>query len=78
MTETKQAAAKPKYRVIINQDWCKGCGICIFFCPKKILEAEGLDQKVRVTDESLCINCGLCEVHCPDFAIQIIPSEATK
>jgi 2-oxoglutarate ferredoxin oxidoreductase subunit delta len=67
-----------KYRVEINQDWCKGCGICISFCPKGILTAEGLDQKIKVTDESLCINCTLCEVHCPDFAIEIIPNEAEK
>ena len=71
-------ASQPKYRVLISQEWCKGCGICISFCPKNILAAEGLDQKVKVTDESLCINCTMCEVHCPDFAIQIVPSEANN
>lgn len=75
MADTTETAARPKFRVKINQEWCKGCGICISFCPKNILEAEGLDQKVRVTDESLCINCGLCDVHCPDFAIEILPNE---
>ena len=78
MAENQATAAKPKYRVLINQDWCKGCGICIEYCPKKILVAEGLDQKARVTDESLCINCTLCGVHCPDFAIEIVPNEAKE
>jgi len=75
MADTSATAAKPKYKVVIKPDWCKGCGICISFCPKGILVAEGLDQKVRVTDESLCIDCKMCEVHCPDFGIQVVPSE---
>ncbi len=23
-----------------NWEWCKGCGICIHFCPKKVLEVD--------------------------------------
>lgn len=72
MSEGKATAVKPKFRVKINQDWCKGCGICLSFCPKGILVAEGLDQKVRVTDESLCTGCKLCEAHCPDFSIEVV------
>jgi len=75
MTQDTATAAKPKYRVRINLDWCKGCGICVSFCPKGILVPEGLEQKVKVTDESLCINCGMCEMHCPDFGIEIVPNE---
>ena len=25
----------------INRDFCKGCGFCITFCPKKIYERSG-------------------------------------
>ena len=78
MANNQTTVTKPKYKVLINQEWCKGCGICIEYCPKKILVAKGLDQKARVTDESLCINCKMCEVHCPDFAIEIIPNEAEE
>jgi len=24
----------------INREWCKGCGICVAFCPKKVLELD--------------------------------------
>ena len=24
-------------RLIINEKWCKGCGICVAFCPKQVL-----------------------------------------
>ncbi|MGB3368102.1 MAG: 4Fe-4S binding protein [Acidaminobacteraceae bacterium] len=52
----------------INKKWCKGCGICIAFCPKKVL---GYDQegKVEMLDRENCIKCGQCELRCPDMAI---------
>ena len=54
--------------VKINKAWCKGCGICVAFCPKKVL---GFDQdgKVEMLDRENCIKCGQCELRCPDMAI---------
>jgi len=55
----------------INRYWCKGCGICVAFCPKKVLELdeEGIVTAPREKDCSLCL---LCELRCPDFAIEVI------
>ena len=47
---------------------CKGCGICVAFCPKKVLELSEL-EKVVVAREQDCIKCKQCEMRCPDFAI---------
>ena len=47
---------------------CKGCGICVEFCPKKVLEVSEL-EKVVVVREQDCIKCRQCEMRCPDFAI---------
>ena len=54
----------------INRDWCKGCGICVAFCPKKVLEMDAQDKAVaeRLAD---CIACKLCELRCPDLAIEV-------
>ena len=62
-----------KYKVIkhiINRDWCKGCGICIHFCPKNVLEYDE-DGKACAVRPKDCICCRLCELRCPDLAIEI-------
>lgn len=61
-------------QVSVNVERCKGCGFCIAYCPKDVLEtsveynAKGYHYPV-VKNEQDCINCGLCEMLCPDFAI---------
>ena len=60
-------------KLVINPKWCKGCGICVEFCPKKVLELK--HEKVRIADEEACILCGLCELRCPDYAIYINETE---
>lgn len=59
---------------LIDIEWCKGCGICIHFCPKAVLEfnPNGKVEAVRPED---CIACKLCELRCPDLAIQVIEDQ---
>lgn len=63
---------KGETQVTIYADWCKGCGICVAFCPAGVLEQDA-SGKARVTHESQCVNCGFCELHCPDFAVSVTP-----
>lgn len=55
---------------VANKVWCKGCGICVEFCPKQVL-ALGDDGKVLVAKPTECIDCGLCELRCPDFVLRV-------
>ena len=59
---------------LIDKEWCKGCGICVHFCPKKVLELDK-DGKVEVARPEECIVCTLCELRCPDLAIQILKEQ---
>jgi len=54
----------------INEAWCKGCDICVQFCPKNVLKLNrrGKAEVVNLDD---CTKCQLCELLCPDFAITV-------
>ena len=61
---------KKGYEIDIYRAWCKACGICVAFCPAKVLD-RGEDGYPEVVDPEACIGCGWCEIHCPDFAITV-------
>ncbi|MCD4829115.1 MAG: ferredoxin family protein [Candidatus Cloacimonetes bacterium] len=63
-------------RVTIDPLYCKGCGLCIEACPRKILKfsdeinIKGYHYAVCI-DNDQCIACKLCYTTCPDVAITI-------
>ena len=69
-------------KVEIDSRLCKGCRLCIAFCPRHSLHlAEEVNERgVRVAmvcDDPQCNGCGNCAVVCPDAAISICePAEA--
>ncbi len=62
--------------VEISTEGCKGCGLCIEFCPVKCLELNMSDTNsfglpYAKMKEETCIGCGNCGVICPDAAITV-------
>lgn len=60
----------------INEELCKGCDICIDFCPLEVLAISEIINRrgyypPKVVNEEKCIGCRLCELVCPEFAITI-------
>ncbi len=73
----------PKAEIHIIKNQCKGCGFCIEFCPKQVLEtSEELNIKgfhpPKVTDESKCVLCSFCTAVCPDFAIFTVEKDCKE
>lgn len=72
-----QDKVKPVHgRIILINERCKGCGFCVKFCPRNVLEeSERVNAKgyhlVDAVKEDECVACGLCEAICPDFAIKV-------
>ncbi len=61
------------YLHVIRERYCKGCNICVAFCPKKVLALKS--GKVFAERPWLCIGCKMCELRCPDYAIEVRAAE---
>ena len=62
--------------ITVNIERCKGCELCIHFCPKKqIVVSEGFNSKgyhpAEFRDSGECTGCTVCAVMCPDVAIEV-------
>ena len=64
-------------KVTFNVELCKGCGLCVTACPKKIvkLDSDKLNAKgyhpATVTETEKCIGCAFCATMCPDCIITV-------
>lgn len=59
---------------VLNRTRCKGCGLCIAFCPKKVFEAD-FEGKPVIKAPEACIGCMACDYRCPDFAMTVAVDE---
>lgn len=75
-TETEGPPAQPRRKrrgqVRVFGNWCKGCGLCIAFCPRNVFVAGEDGHPLAVYPER-CTACMWCTEHCPDFAIKVQP-----
>lgn len=63
-------------KLSIDIERCKGCGLCVFYCPKKCLKLAEVFNKtgnhfIELTMEDVCNGCGTCYIMCPDYAVEI-------
>ncbi len=60
----------------IDKDLCKGCELCVHFCPKKVIAmCDGFNSKGHrfacVVEDNDCTGCAICARMCPDVAIEV-------
>jgi len=65
-----------RFRVEVDAERCKGCGLCLEFCPAKALTMSSRKNKkgclyVEFSGEN-CTGCLRCGLICPDVALKII------
>lgn len=64
-------------KLTIDENRCKGCGLCVRACPKKIMALSKikLNEKgyhpAELTDPASCVACASCARTCPDAVITI-------
>ena len=69
--------------VVIDQDRCKGCDLCVLFCPQHVLalQPDILNSKgyhpAILTAEG-CTGCSVCAVICPDVCITVYREVPTR
>jgi len=65
-----------KGTIEISCELCKGCALCIFFCPKGLisssdkLNASGYLPAV-FNENGECTGCAICALVCPEVAIEV-------
>jgi 2-oxoglutarate ferredoxin oxidoreductase subunit delta len=70
----KNKAAK---EIIIDDQFCKGCNLCMEVCPRKVFTQSSKRSRAgysmpQAAEPAKCSVCFLCEMTCPDLALTII------
>ena len=64
------AVKRDRGMVKIDEDECKGCGLCVEACPSKVIELGNhlnhYGYRTAVYAGSGCTGCGICFMACPE------------
>lgn len=62
-------------KLIIHDEKCKSCGICVRECPTKAIamsaRANEKGYRVAEVDDAKCVKCGSCFYMCPDCVFEL-------
>jgi len=64
-----------KGTIVVDEELCKGCAVCVSACPNKTISLskkvnrKGYNYLEMVNDA--CIGCANCAIVCPDGVISV-------
>lgn len=65
-------------RIVIDEQLCKGCGLCTVACPHNLIEMSSelnkhgfLPAEISADAMLRCTGCTFCAQVCPDVAIEV-------
>ena len=71
----------PYEQLLVDEELCDYCGLCVPLCPEEAIKVEGESLEVKESkeefagkievDQNLCIGCGRCAKVCPYEAMEI-------
>ena len=63
--------AQSNFKITINKEKCKGCGLCVVVCPNNILEISKKSNNIgyfpaQPKKDNACSGCGNCYIICAE------------
>ncbi|MBD3263615.1 MAG: 4Fe-4S dicluster domain-containing protein [Candidatus Omnitrophica bacterium] len=79
----KSRHKKNSFSLAIDREKCKGCGLCVMYCPLNCLKLSDKFNKnstrfVEFIPGSKCCGCGRCFFICPESCIEILKEKEGK
>jgi len=63
-------------KIVIDRETCKGCLLCISFCPKGLIVIDSKFNKrglkpAKFKQDKECLGCKVCTLVCPEACIEV-------